>query len=254
VAAAGPDAALQARTLHGCAYVPDAARHGPGPYPTLVSVYGGPHVQTVSNAWPLTADLRAQFLRSRGYLVLKLDNRGSDRRGLVFEAPVKRDMGNLELRDQIEGVRWAQRAGLCDAARVGMYGWSYGGYMSAMALARHPEVFKVAVAGAPVTHWDGYDTHYTERYMGTPENNAEGYRASSVMAHVDGIRGSLLLVHGLIDENVHFRHTARLLNALIRAQKHHELLVFPDERHQPRGLADRVFCEQRVFNFIQRCL
>ena len=241
-------------TLHGCYYAPDAAAHGPGPYPTLVSVYGGPHLQTVTNAWAMTADLRAQHLRSRGYLVLKLDNRGSDRRGLVFEAPIKHDMGHLELLDQIAGVRWAVGAGLADGARVGMYGWSYGGYMSAMALARHPDVFKVAVAGAPVTHWDGYDTHYTERYMGTPASNPGGYKISSVMEHVGGIRGSLLLVHGLIDENVHFRHTARLINALIKAQKHHELLLFPDERHQPRGLADRIFCEQRVFNFIERCL
>jgi dipeptidyl-peptidase-4 len=241
-------------TLHGCFYAPAAAVHGPGPYPTLVSVYGGPCLQTVTNTWAVTADLRAQHLRSRGYLVIKLDNRGSPRRGLVFEAPIKHDMGNLELLDQMAGVRWAVGRGLADATRVGMYGWSYGGYMSAMALARHPDVFKVAVAGAPVTHWDGYDTHYTERYMGTPASNPGGYKISSVMEHVAGIRGSLLLVHGLIDENVHFRHTARLINALIKAQKHHELMLFPNERHQPRGLADRIFCEQRVFNFIERCL
>jgi dipeptidyl-peptidase-4 len=126
--------------------------------------------------------------------------------------------------------------------------------MAAMALARAPDVFQVGVAGAPVTSWDGYDTHYTERYMGTPAENAEGYARSAVMTHVDNIQGALLLVHGLIDENVHFRHTARLINALIRAQKHYELLLFPDERHSPRSLKDRVFMEQRIHSFIQRTL
>lgn len=241
-------------TLQGSVMRPDAAQFGPGPYPTIVSVFGGPHVQMVSNSWTVTADLRAQFLRSQGYLVLKLDNRGSSRRGLEFESFVKNNMGDLEVQDQAAGVKWAVDQGMCDSERVGIYGWSYGGYMSAMALARAPDVFKVGIAGAPVTNWDGYDTHYTERYMGTPQGNPEGYARSSVMSHVDKIQGSLLLVHGLIDENVHFRHTARLINALIGAQKHYELLLFPDERHSPRSLKDRVFMEQRIFSFIQRTL
>ena len=122
--------------------------------------------------------------------------------------------------------------------------------MAAMALARAPDVFQVGVAGAPVTSWDGYDTHYTERYMGTPAENAEGYARSAVMTHVDNIQGALLLVHGLIDENVHFRHTARLINALIRAQKHYELLLFPDERHMPRRKDDLVYMEQQIRDFV----
>ncbi|HLT35078.1 MAG TPA: prolyl oligopeptidase family serine peptidase, partial [Enhygromyxa sp.] len=138
--------------------------------------------------------------------------------------------------------------------RVAIYGWSYGGYMAAMALARAPEVFAVAVAGAPVSHWDGYDTHYTERYMGLPQENPEGYARSSVMAHVANIRGKLLLVHGLIDENVHFRHTARLINALIAAGKDYRLELYPDERHTPRKLADRVYMERRIFEFLRASL
>jgi len=121
--------------------------------------------------------------------------------------------------------------------------------MAAMCLARAPETFKVAVAGAPVTHWDGYDTHYTERYMGTPASNPAGYASSTVMAYVDKIRGKLLLIHGLIDENVHFRHTARLINALIRARKLYKLLLFPNERHMPRSLADRMYMEECICNF-----
>ena len=239
--------------LHAALYEPDPARH-PGPWPTLVSVYGGPHAQRVQNAWGLTADMRAQFLRDHGYLVVKLDNRGSARRGLAFEGAIKHDMGNIEVQDQVDGVRWLVEQKLADPERVGIYGWSYGGYMSAMALVRAPETFKVGVAGAPVTHWDGYDTHYTERYMGTPQSNPEGYARSSVMAHVDALVGKLLLVHGLIDENVHFRHTARLVHALVAARKDHEVLMFPDERHMPRREEDRVYMEQRVFDFIRRHL
>jgi dipeptidyl-peptidase 4 len=249
-------ATLQSRDgveLHAAVYEPDRTRY-PAPWPTLVSVYGGPHAQRVQNAWGLTADMRAQFLRDHGYLVVKIDNRGSARRGLAFEGALKHDMGNIEVQDQVDGVRWLVKDGLADPERVGIYGWSYGGYMAAMALARAPETFKVGVAGAPVTHWDGYDTHYTERYMGTPQSNPEGYARSSVMAHVDAITGKLLLVHGLIDENVHFRHTARLVHALVAARKEHEVLMFPDERHMPRREEDRVYMEQRVFDFVRHNL
>jgi dipeptidyl-peptidase-4 len=161
-------------------------------------------------------------------------------------------MGDLEVRDQVDGVRWLAAQGLADPRRVGVYGWSYGGYMAAMCLARAPETFKAAVAGAPVTAWDGYDTHYTERYMGTPGVNPEGYRRSSVMAHIADLTGALMLVHGLIDENVHFRHTARLINALIQARQTYDLLLFPDERHMPRKLADRVFMEEQIRDFLLR--
>ncbi|HOT92090.1 MAG TPA: S9 family peptidase [Anaerolineae bacterium] len=235
-------------TLYGALYLPPA-EYGPGPYPVIVNVYGGPHAQCITRSWALTVDMRAQYLSSLGFLVFKVDNRGSARRGLAFEGAIKHHLGDVEVRDQVDGLRWLVGQGLADPARVGIYGWSYGGYMAAMSLARAPETFKVAVAGAPVTHWDGYDTHYTERYMGTPQSNPEGYAASSVMAHVDKIQGKLLLVHGLIDENVHFRHTARLINALIRARKPYALLLFPDERHSPRRLADRIYMEERVRDF-----
>jgi dipeptidyl-peptidase-4 len=235
-------------TLHGAIFRPPA-RFGPGPYPTLVQVYGGPHAQTVTDSWTLTIAMRAQYLRSQGFLVFLLDNRGSARRGLAFEGALKHNMGHVEVDDQVDGVRWLAARGLADPARVGIYGWSYGGYMAVISLARAPETFKVAVAGAPVTHWDGYDTHYTERYMGTPESNSGGYAESSVLAHVGNITGKLMLIHGLIDENVHFRHTARLINALIKARKRYDLFLFPDERHMPRGLADRIYMEERIRDY-----
>ena len=236
-------------TLYAALYVPLEQAFGPGPYPTIVQVYGGPHAQMVTHHWRMAANMRAQYLRSLGYLVFIVDNRGSARRGLAFEGALKHNMGDIEVQDQVDGVRWLVAQGMTDPARVGIYGWSYGGYMAAMCLARAPETFKAAVAGAPVTHWDGYDTHYTERYMGTPESNPAGYAISNVMAHVDKIEGQLLLVHGLIDENVHFRHTACLINALIRARKSYNLLLFPNERHMPRGLADRIYMEERIRDF-----
>ena len=159
------------------------------------------------------------------------------------------------MQDQVAAVEHVVSRGLADASRVGIMGWSYGGYLSAMCLAKAPEVFRCAVAGAPVTSWDGYDTHYTERYCdGTPESNPAAYADSSVMAHVEQIEGALMLVHGLMDENVHFRHTARLTQAMVEAQKSYELLCFPKERHSPRSLKDRTYLEQQLYAFLARWL
>jgi len=243
-------------TLYGAVYLPDAAQHGPGPYPTLVSVYGGPHVQRVSKSWALTADMRAQRFRDMGYAVLKVDNRGSFRRGSKFEGAIKHCMGTVEVRDQQDAVLRLVKEGITIPERVGIYGWSYGGYLSAISLLKAPDTFKLAIAGAPVTSWDGYDTCYTERYMSTPQLNPEGYRVASVMEAVPNMRESqkLLLIHGLIDENVHFRHTARLINALIRARKHYDLLLFPGERHSPRHLEDRIYMEQRIAEYVTQHL
>ncbi|CBJ31782.1 putative dipeptidyl peptidase IV [Ectocarpus siliculosus] len=235
--------------LFAAVYRPDVNVHGPGPYPTIVAVYGGPHVQWVSRSWGCTVDMRAQRLRDLGFLVLKCDNRGSFRRGLAFEAWVKWRMGGVEITDQEDCVHWAVKKGLADPARVGIYGWSYGGYATAMCLCKAPNTFRVGVSGAPVTAWDGYDTHYTERYMGTPMENPKGYTESSVLTHASKLEGKLMLVHGLMDENVHFRHTARLINALIAARKPYDLLIFPDERHSPRKLQDRVYMEQRISDY-----
>ncbi|MAT99144.1 MAG: peptidase S9 [Anaerolineaceae bacterium] len=239
--------------LYGALYCPPAI-FGEGPFPTIVSVYGGPHAQRVTNSWALTVDMRAQYLASQGFLVFRLDNRGSARRGLAFEAPIRHNMGDVEVADQVDGVRWLAAQGLADPVRVGIYGWSYGGYMAAMCLARAANTFQVAVAGAPVTHWDGYDTCYTERYMGLPQTNPDGYKVSSVMHHLDKITGKLLLVHGLIDENVHFRHTARLINGLIAAGKRYDLLLFPDERHMPRKADGRLYMEEQIADYFKKNL
>ncbi len=240
-------------TLQAAVYKPSQLEPGQR-YPLIVSVYGGPHAQRVMNQWDLTIDLRAQYLARQGFVVLKLDNRGSANRGLKFEGAMAHNMGHIEVDDQVDGVRFLSQRPYVDGDRVGIYGWSYGGYMTCMALLFAPEVFKVGVAGAPVTHWDGYDTHYTERYMGMPETNPEGYRDSAVMSHVEKLQGKLLLVHGMVDENVHFRHTARLIVALTTAQKTYDLLLFPEERHMPRDAKGLEYMERRLTDYFQKNL
>lgn len=237
-------------TLHAAIYRPRVLAAGTKA-PVIVSVYGGPGIQRVVNGWTMTSDLRPEALTQQGYLVFTLDNRGTSRRGLAFESAVNRNLGDLEVRDQVAGIRWlAENVPEADTERVGIYGWSYGGYMSLMCLARAPEVFKAAAAGGPVTDWAEYDSCYTERYMGQPQQNPEGYRNSAVMMYAENITGALLLIHGLIDENVHFRHTGRLLQeSLIPEGIPYEQIVYPEERHHLRREADRVLLERRVREF-----
>jgi len=235
-------------TLYGAIYRPPSVVPGDR-LPVLVNVYGGPHVQTVTNSWGMTADLRAQFLAREGFVVFKLDNRGSARRGHRFETPIFLNMGGIEVQDQVDGVRFLSTLPEADTSRVGIYGWSYGGYITLRCLVKAPDVFKAGVSGAPVTSWDGYDTFYTERYMDTPLNNQEGYRESAVMIHAPALRGRVLLLHGMLDENVHFRHTARLINAMNEANKPYDLGIFPGERHGPRNEAQRAALERRLADF-----
>jgi len=239
--------------LHGAIYHPPAGTGGPR-HPAIVRVYGGPTSQTVKDSWELTQDLRAQFLARRGYVVFRLDNRGTPRRGVAFERTLARRLGAVEVEDQAAGARWLASRPDVDGARIGIYGWSYGGYMALLCLLRAPDIFRAGVAGAPVTDWAGYDTHYTERYMGTPQENPDGYRASSVLTEAARLDRPLLLVHGMSDENVHFRHTARLLNVLNPAHRRYDLLLFPDERHLPRGQNDREELEARLLQHFDRHL
>lgn len=242
-------------TLQAAVYLPDSELHGPGPYPLVVATYGGPHVQYVMNTWGMmTADMRTQFLRNQGFAVIKVDNRGSNRRGLEFETAISENMGELEVADQAAGVQYAIEQGWADGNRVAVSGWSYGGYMALKCLTESPDVFHAAVSGAPVTDWTLYDSAYTERYMGLPQENVEGYQKSSALHKVKDITGSLMLCHGLMDENVLFRQTAVLINNLIEHQKAYEMAMFPSERHGPRRPQDRAFLEERILAFLQRSL
>lgn len=241
-------------TLHGAYYAPRGVSPGER-VPLVVMVYGGPHVQRVTQSWDLTADLTAQLFAEQGYAVWKLDNRGAARRGVAFEAAVNRRMGTVEVDDQVDGVAFAKASWPeIDLHRVGITGGSYGGYMTLRAMILAPSVFRSGVAIAPVTDWDGYDTAYTERYMGTPAADPDAYRDSSVLEHVSKLQGDLLLVHGLLDENVHFRHTARLVDALINANRSFDLLPIPKGRHSSRRIKDRYYLNSRMLQFFDRTL
>ena len=184
---------------------------------------------------------------------MKCDNRGSARRGLAFEGALKNDMGNIEVCDQKSAVDFVTQIGIGTKSKgVAIYGWSYGGYMAGMCLAKAPETFTVAVLGAPVTSWDGYDSHYTERYMSTPQLNPIGYESSSLLHNTKYIKddAQILIVHGLIDENVHWRHSARFIDKLVESNKRYQLVVLPGERHSPRSTSTRLYIEHRVADFL----
>ena len=202
-------------------------------YPALVEVYGGPHVQTVTRNWERLSD---QFYSREGYVVFRLDNRGSDNRGRKFEDVIYRRTGGPEVRDQLVGVDYLKSLPYVDETRIGIQGWSYGGYMTLMTLLQAPEgTFAAAVSGAPVTDWALYDTFYTERYMDTPQDNAEGYEASSVFPYLDNLNSPLLLIHGMADDNVVFENSTRLYAELQKKGKHFEMMTYPGERHGIRG-------------------
>ncbi|HEY3499544.1 MAG TPA: prolyl oligopeptidase family serine peptidase, partial [Polyangiaceae bacterium] len=241
--------------LYGALYEPvEAARR---PRPVVLLVYGGPHVQSVRNSWALTADLRAQLLVQHGFAVLKVDNRGTSGRGIEFERPIYGQLGTNEVHDQCAVLEhWLARRPDFDRGRVGVCGWSYGGYLSLRCLALRPDLFAVGVAGAPVVSWADYDAPYTERYMGTPiasphfeTENAAGYRASSVLSVLSGLRGRLLLIHGMNDENVLLRHSCQLMDALMDLGVSFETVLLPNERHGVRAPLRRRHVERRILDF-----
>lgn len=227
-------------------------------YPAVLSVYGGPEVQLVTNTFKGLRQLRLHMLADQGYVVLVIDSRGSRHRGLKFESHLKDRMGTVEIQDQVEVLEWlSQTVDYIDFSRLAIHGWSYGGYLSLMGLAQRPEIFKIAIAGAPVTSWSLYDTGYTERYMGLPSANTQGYKDGSVLSYVSlfpNEENRLLIIHGLIDENVHFFHTNQLINSLIRAGKPYQLQVYPNERHSLRHLEASEHYETTLLSFLQTWL
>ncbi|WP_454260968.1 DPP IV N-terminal domain-containing protein [Pseudoxanthomonas mexicana] len=206
-------------------------------YPVVVFVYGGPAAQTVTRAWPGRSDsFFNQYLAQQGYVVFSLDNRGTPRRGAAFGGALYGKQGTVEADDQLRGVAWLKSQAFVDPARIGVYGWSNGGYMTLMLLAKHSEAYACGVAGAPVTDWALYDTHYTERYMDLPKANEAGYREASVFTHVDGIgAGKLLLIHGMADDNVLFTNSTKLMSELQKRGTPFELMTYPGAKHGLRG-------------------
>jgi dipeptidyl-peptidase-4 len=204
-------------------------------YPILFYVYGGPGSQTVADSWGGSRYLWHLMLTQRGYLVASVDNRGTGARGRDWRKVVHRQLGVVETRDQAAAAATFGRMAFVDPARIGIWGWSYGGFMSLNSLFQAPDVYRAAIAVAPVTHWKYYDTIYTERYNGLPQENAAGYDAGSPLSHVQGLRGSLLLVHGTGDDNVHFQNSEVLINALVDAGKPFDLMIYPNRTHSISG-------------------
>uniref|UniRef100_A0A8C1DHG1 dipeptidyl-peptidase IV n=1 Tax=Cyprinus carpio carpio TaxID=630221 RepID=A0A8C1DHG1_CYPCA len=243
--------------LYGMLYKPHNLKPGKK-HPTILFVYGGPQVQLVNNSYKGVKYLRLNTLASLGYAVVVIDGRGSCQRGLKFEGALKNKMGQVEIEDQVEGLQYvAEKYKFIDMSRVAIHGWSYGGFLSLMGLIHRPNIFKVAIAGAPVTVWMAYDTGYTERYMDVPENNQQGYEAGSVALHVDKLPNEpnrLLILHGFLDENVHFFHTNFLVSQLIRAGKPYQLQIYPNERHSIRCPESGEHYEIMLLYFLQQHL
>uniref|UniRef100_A0A8C7U499 dipeptidyl-peptidase IV n=1 Tax=Oncorhynchus mykiss TaxID=8022 RepID=A0A8C7U499_ONCMY len=243
--------------LYGMVYKPHNLQPG-RKHPTVLFVYGGPQVQLVNNTFKGIKYLRLNTLASLGYAVVVIDGRGSCQRGLKFEGALKNKMGQVEIEDQVEGLQYvSERFNFVDLSRVAIHGWSYGGFLSLMGIIQRPNVFKVAIAGAPVTVWMAYDTGYTERYMDTPDNNQQGYEEGSVALHVDKLPSEpnrLLILHGFLDENVHFFHTNFLVSQIIRAGKPYQLQVYPNERHSIRCPESGEHYEIMLLHFLQQYL
>ncbi|MGY0635177.1 DPP IV N-terminal domain-containing protein [Luteimonas sp. A478] len=224
-------------------------------YPVVVHVYGGPVGRTVTNAWPSRGDaLFNQYLAQRGYVVFSIDNRGTPGRGAEFLGSLYRNQGTVEVEDQVHGVEWLRQQPWVDPARIGVHGWSNGGYMTLMLLAKAPNHYACGISGAPVADWALYDTHYTERYMHLPQDNPDGYREASVFTHADNIRSdSLLLIHGMADDNVLFSNATQLMSQLQQAGTAFELMTYPGAKHGLRG-KDALHRYRLSESFFSRCL
>ena len=224
-------------------------------YPVIIEVYGGPHVQTVNRNWERLTDV---FYTHQGYIVFRLDNRGSYNRGKSFEDAIYHQTGAPEVRDQLAGVAWLKSQPFVDADKIAIQGWSYGGYMTMMTLLQaEPGTFAAAVSGAPVTDWTLYDTFYTERYMGTPQNNPDGYDKASAFYHLKNWTGDLpplLLIHGMADDNVTFDNSTRFMAEMQQRGMVFELMTYPGQRHGIRGEALQTHLMKTRMEFLNRKL
>ncbi len=217
-------------------------------YPVVVKVYGGPEVQLVVNAWGVTS-LEDQLFAQHGYVLWTLDNRGSWGRGHAFETPIFEHLGRQELQDQLAGVDYLKSLPYVDSTRMGIWGWSYGGYMTLYTLTHAPDVFKCGAAGGPVTDWKFYDSIYTERYMRTADVNPDGYREASPLEAAGNLRANLLLMHGVDDDNVHLQNTINFIEALVRDGKSYELYLQPGEKHGFSAYSARLYLVNRLLKF-----
>ena len=219
-------------------------------YPLFMTQYSGPGSQSVANSWNSANDYWFQHLAQQGYIIVCVDGRGTGLKGAAFKKVTQNELGKYEVEDQIGAAKQLGELPYIDASRIGIWGWSYGGFMSSNCLFKGNDVFKMAIAVAPVSSWRFYDTIYTERYMVTPQENASGYDDNSPINHVDKLKGDFLLVHGSADDNVHLQNTMRLAEALIQADKQFDWAVYPDKNHGIYGGNTRLHLFKKMTNFI----
>ena len=218
-------------------------------YPVLIYVYGGPHAQLITNSWGDGASLWMQWMANQGYIVFTLDNRGSGNRGVEFEHGIHRQLGTLEHQDQLKGVEYLSSLQYIDTSRIAIHGWSFGGFMTNTMMLRSPEIFKVGVAGGPVTDWKYYEVMYGERYMDRPQENKEGYKKASIIEHAENLKGDLLLIHGTIDPVVVMQQDLSLIEKFVDLGIQVDFFPYPMHEHNVRG-KDRVHLMEKVLTYI----
>ncbi len=217
-------------------------------------LYGGPGSQEATDSWKGQNYWWFQMLAQQGYVIACVDNRGTGGRGEEFKKMTYLKMGHYETIDQIEAAKKLGSLPFVDPNRIGIFGWSYGGFMSSLCLFKGSDVFKAAIAVAPVTHWKWYDTIYTERYMRTPAENPEGYEDNSPVLFADRLKGNYLLVHGTGDDNVHFQNTEEMVNALIKANKQFDTYFYPNRNHGISGGPTRLHLFTKMTSFLNEKL
>jgi|YNPMSStandDraft_1061717.scaffolds.fasta_scaffold00165_26 dipeptidyl-peptidase-4 len=217
-------------------------------YPLILYVYGGPHAQLVQNEWLGGAALWDYYMAQKGYIVATLDNRGSAYRGFDFESCIHRQMGINEAEDQMEFIKYLIKQGYIDENRIGVYGWSYGGFMTLTLMTRYPEVFKVGVAGGPVTDWKYYEIMYGERYMDTPQENPEGYEKTSLLNSTKNLKGKVLIIHGYMDDVVVLQHSLAFIENCIKNGILLDFFIYPNHTHNVRG-KDRIHLMKKVSEY-----
>ncbi len=236
-------------TLNGWMVKPTDFKEG-RKYPVLMYVYGGPGSQTVEDKFGSFNYWWHQMLAQKGYIVVSIDNRGTGARGQEFKKMTYQELGKYETIDQIEGAKYLAAQDYVDAERIGIWGWSYGGYMSSLCLLKGNDVFKTAIAVAPVTNWKWYDTIYTERYMRTSAENPSGYADNSPVYFADQLKGNYLIVHGIADDNVHFQNTTEMVNALVMANKQFDTYFYPNRNHGIYGGPTRLHLYNKMTRFL----
>ena len=219
-------------------------------YPTVVYVYGGPHAHNIQASWHWASRSWETYMAQKGYIVFILDNRGSENRGREFEQVTWHQLGQVEMQDQLEGVKYLKSLPYVDADRLGVHGWSYGGYMTISLMTNYPDVFKVGVAGGPVIDWQWYEVMYGERYMGTPQSNPEGYKKCSLVSKANNLKGKLQIITGYNDNTVVPQHCLSFLDACIKAGTQPDFFAYPGEEHNMRGHAS-VHLHERITQYFE---